>query len=273
MLLIHGFGANCDHWRKNLPELGRSCRVYAIDLLGYGYSDKPDPRAAPANSLYNFENWGAQAVDFIQQVIGTPAVCVCNSVGGLVGLQAAQMAPQLVPAVQVINISLRMLHVSKQNPLQRPAVNALQNVLRETDIGRWFFQSVAKPQSVRNILQQCYGDPTAVTDDLVDVILKPGLQPGAVDVFLDFISYSGGPTPEELMSSCPVPVSVVWGEADPWEKYEWGVKFKDFQPVEEFISLPGVGHCPQDEAPQLVNPIVQRFVARHAAKLAAAPAV
>lgn len=34
------FGASACHWRKNLPELGRSCRAYAIDLLGYGYSDK-----------------------------------------------------------------------------------------------------------------------------------------------------------------------------------------------------------------------------------------
>ncbi len=32
------------HWRKNLPVLGAEARVYAIDLLGYGYSDKPNPR-------------------------------------------------------------------------------------------------------------------------------------------------------------------------------------------------------------------------------------
>ena len=44
VLLLHGFGGNCDHWRKNLPVLGLKCRAYAIDLLGYGYSDKPSPR-------------------------------------------------------------------------------------------------------------------------------------------------------------------------------------------------------------------------------------
>jgi len=65
---------------------------------------------------------------------------------GLVGLQAATAFPQQVPAVMVINISLRMLHVTKQSPLQRPFVAALQNTLRETDVGKWFFASVAKPQ-------------------------------------------------------------------------------------------------------------------------------
>lgn len=46
---------------------------------------------------------------------------------------------------------------------------------------------------------QCYHDDSAVTDELVEKILLPGLQPGAVDVFLDFICYSGGPLPEEML--------------------------------------------------------------------------
>ena len=37
-------------------------------------------------------------------------------------------------------------------------------------------------QAVGNVLRQCYADPAAVTDELVDIILKPGLQPGAVEV-------------------------------------------------------------------------------------------
>ncbi len=44
VLLVHGFGGNADHWRKNTPVLGQRHQAYAIDLLGYGYSDKPDPR-------------------------------------------------------------------------------------------------------------------------------------------------------------------------------------------------------------------------------------
>lgn len=46
---------------------------------------------------------------------------------------------------------------------------------------------------------QCYHDTSAVTDELVQMILQPGLDPGAVDVFLEFICYSGGPLPEDLL--------------------------------------------------------------------------
>ncbi len=83
MLLVHGFGGNADHWRKNTPALAaRGHRAYAIDLLGYGYSDKPDPRGGPPNTIYTFDTWGAQLADFAAEVVGGPAFVSCNSVGG-----------------------------------------------------------------------------------------------------------------------------------------------------------------------------------------------
>lgn len=48
-----------------------------------------------------------------------------------------------------------------------------------------------------------------MTDELVQFILQPGLDPGAVDVFLEFICYSGGPLPEELLPLVKVRVLLV----------------------------------------------------------------
>lgn len=237
----------------------------AIDLLGYGFSDKPDPRNHPVNSIYNFETWSQQIQDFITEKInGQPTLVTCNSVGGIAGLQAAVDNPTLVPAVQIMNVSLRMLHVTKQPTWARPLISSLQTLLRTTPLGQLFFAQVATRQGVKNVLRQCYCNPDAVTDELVDCILSPGLEPNAVHVFLDFISYSGGPLPEELLSKVPVPVSVLWGAEDPWEKVEWGREFKNYAAVEEFIEFPGVGHCPMDEAPEVVNPSILQWIQRHA---------
>ncbi|KAJ7292314.1 hypothetical protein O6H91_Y286100 [Diphasiastrum complanatum] len=82
LILIHGFGANCDHWRKNIPVLARSHRVYAIDLLGYGFSDKPSPHDWPPNSLYTFETWARQILQFCAEVVKSRAFFICNSIGG-----------------------------------------------------------------------------------------------------------------------------------------------------------------------------------------------
>jgi pimeloyl-ACP methyl ester carboxylesterase len=135
--------------------------------------------------------------------------------------------------------------------------------LRETPIGLAFFDAVAKPGAVRNVLRQAYGVTARVDDELIDVILTPGRAEGAARVFLDFISYSGGPLPEDLLAQLDAgprtPVWIAWGEEDPWEPIAQGRAYADFECVQRFEPLPGVGHCPQDEAPERVNALVVEF--------------
>ncbi|XP_014521698.1 pheophytinase, chloroplastic [Vigna radiata var. radiata] len=264
LLLVHGFGANSDHWRNNISVLAQSHRVYAIDLIGYGYSDKPNPRQIRDHSFYTFETWASQLNEFCLDVIKDEAFFLCNSIGGVVGLQAALVAPHICRGIILLNISLRMLHIKKQPWYGKPFIRSLQRLLRDTVLGKFFYKTVATKESVRNILCQCYHDTSKVTDELVQIILGPGLEPGAAEVFLEFICYSGGPLPEELLPQVKCPVLIAWGDKDPWEPIEIGRNYENFDSVEEFIVLPNVGHCPQDEAPHLVNPLVESFVARHA---------
>ncbi|CAN0213882.1 unnamed protein product, partial [Laminaria digitata] len=60
-----------------------------------------------------------------------------------------------------------------------------------------------------------------------------------------------------------VPVTIGWGVQDPWEPIEQGRAYADYDSVEDFIDLPGAGHCPQDEAPHLTDPVVLDFVNKH----------
>ncbi|XP_019090530.1 PREDICTED: pheophytinase, chloroplastic isoform X1 [Camelina sativa] len=263
LVLVHGFGANSDHWRKNTPILGKTHRVYSIDLIGYGYSDKPNPREFGGEPFYTFETWGEQLNDFCLDVVKDEAFFICNSIGGLVGLQAAVSKPEICRGLMLINISLRMLHIKKQPMIGRPFIKSFQNLLRNTPVGKLFFKSIAKPETVKSILCQCYHDSSQVTDELVEAILRPGLEPGAVDVFLEFICYSGGPLPEDLLPLVKCPVLIAWGEKDPWEPIELGRAYSNFDAVEDFVVLPEAGHCPQDEKPEMVNPLIESFVARH----------
>ncbi|CAH8271666.1 unnamed protein product [Arabidopsis lyrata] len=263
LVLVHGFGANSDHWRKNTPILGKSHRVYSIDLIGYGYSDKPNPRDFGGEPFYTFETWGEQLNDFCLDVVKDEAFFICNSIGGLVGLQAAVSKPEICRGLMLINISLRMLHIKKQPFIGRPFIKSFQNLLRNTPVGKLFFKSIAKPETVKSILCQCYHDSSQVTDELVEAILRPGLEPGAVDVFLEFICYSGGPLPEDLLPLVKCPVLIAWGEKDPWEPIELGRAYSNFDAVEDFVDLPDAGHCPQDEKPEMVNSLIKSFVARH----------
>merc|ERR1719506_417338 len=315
VVLIHGFGGNCDHWRRNLQPLADSgLDVYAIDLLGYGFSEKRNPaelREArgpdgkmvngevgrdfsdlperynggkdvvgpfgavgstpfvsmthPIKSAYNFYTWAEQTSDFISEVVKDPRGChlVCNSIGSCVGLQVAIDRPDFAKSVAILDPSLRMLNVKRQSPFFTPFVSLFQKFLRESAAGKAFFGNVATAKTVRSVLEQAYCDSSQVSEELVECILRPGKTAGATEVFLDFISYSGGPLPEEQLKiisteGSSVPVAIGWGAADPWEPVTR--EFGEFECVKRFQVFEGVGHCPQDENPAVVNDFVVKFI-------------
>jgi pimeloyl-ACP methyl ester carboxylesterase len=266
IVLIHGFGASSDHWRKNIPEWSRSCRVYALDLLGFGGSAKPKP-GFPLS--YTFETWGSLLSDFCQEVIREPVFLVGNSIGCIVALQKAVGAGVL--GVVLLNCSLRLLHERKIASLpwyRRWSTPVIQKALGYPPLGRYFFSQLARPQTVRNLLKEAYQKTEAVTDELVNLILKPALDPGAADVFLAFIQYSQGPLAEDLLPQVQCPVLILWGEADPWEPIGLAQQeFSRFPQVTDFIPLAGLGHCPHDEDPERVNPLVLNWIQSQVDKL------
>jgi pimeloyl-ACP methyl ester carboxylesterase len=259
VILVHGFGASWGHWRKNLPILAQSCRCYAIDLIGFGASAKP----SPDNLEYTFETWSRQIADFCREVVGTPAFLIGNSIGCVVIMQAAVDYPELVLGIAAINCSIRLLHESKraQLPWYRSfGASVMQQVLSNRSIGKLFFQQIAKPEVVKKILLQAYRRHDAVTEELIEMLMKPARDPGAAEIFLAFTRYSQGPLPEDLLPQLTCPTILLWGVEDPWEPIAMGKKLGEISTVDRFIPLPGLGHCPQDEAPEIVNPILLEWI-------------
>jgi pimeloyl-ACP methyl ester carboxylesterase len=263
VVMVHGFGASWGHWRKNLPVLAENCKCYAIDLIGFGASAKPTPGIEVD---YTFETWGQQVADFCREVVGEPVFLVGNSIGCIVALQAAVDHPDIALGVAMLNCSLRLLHDKKRAALpwhRRVGAPLVQSLLSIKWIGQLFFGQLAKPKVVRKILMQAYRHPEMVTDELVDLLMAPAADIGAVDVFIAFTRYSSGPLAEELLPRLACPAVFLWGTEDPWEPVELGRDLANFPKVEAFIPLEGLGHCPQDEAPEIVNPILQNWILRH----------
>ncbi len=240
--------------------LASTCRCYALDLIGFGGSAKPTPGI---EIEYTFETWGQQIADFCREVAGGSAILVGNSIGCIAAMQAAVDNPDIALGVALLNCSLRLLHDRKRATLpwyRRHGTPIIQQILTVKWIGQLFFNQLAKPKVVRKILMQAYKNPEAVTDELIDLIMAPASDVGAVEVFLAFTRYSSGPLPEDLLAVLPCPAIILWGTEDPWEPVVLGRKLANFPQVQKFIPIEGVGHCPQDEAPELVNPILQEWI-------------
>jgi len=262
VVCVHGFGATCEHWKHNIPYLSKRFGfVYAVDLLGFGASDKPSPVSTPDRTVaYTFEEWAAQINTFVDKVVQRPVVLIANSIGCLVAMQAAVEHPENYIGLIALNPSLRLLSKKKRSGLKAVLASFIAGLLRIQFFSTIFFQQLTKETVIRRILEQAYYDKSRVTDSLVKMLQKPSKDPGARSVFVEFTNYSDGATPEELLEKLRLPVAIIWGEKDPWEPVALGQNLKQFPCVKRFVRLPNVGHCPHDEAPDRVNPVLEEII-------------
>lgn len=276
MLLIHGFGASIGHWRHTFPALARHCEVHALDLLGFGGSDKPrshlpgDPEQEGAVA-YGFDLWAQQLVDYVQGPMasadGGPLHLVGNSIGGVVALLAARLLEQQGTAVaQVVLIDCAQRALDNKRLAQLPAPQrwsrpALMAVVRQRWLLTALFRRLATPRVVRRVLAQAYPSGANVDEELVELLLRPSREAGASESFRGFVNLFDDHLAPDLLASLDLPVRMLWGGADPWEPVEEARRWAHTFPcVRELVVLEGLGHCPHDEGPELVNPILLRWI-------------
>lgn len=238
----------------------------------------------PVQSPYNFFTWSDLITDFSRQVIGVgtskspfpffqtktkPVTLVSNSIGTISALQAVIDEPDLYTGVCVVTPNFRELH-SAEIPFPQfsmPLVRVVQKTLREK--GQGLFDALATPSTVKAILKEPYSVQSAIDDTLVQVLLDPLLLEGASKVVFDTLSYSAGPLPEQQLSEISEmtgkskkPVWITYGTGDPWTPPSRVDALEEKSCVERVVALEGIGHCPHDEAPELVNPFILEFLER-----------
>jgi len=267
VLLIHGFGANTNHWRFNQPVLAEQVPTYAIDLLGFGSSDQPqaqlkDEPSTDKSVQYCFDLWAQQVVDFCQEVIDRPVLLVGNSIGGVVALRAAQLLKeqnQSIPCEGVVLIDCAQRLMDDKQLATQPAWMAWIRPLLKTLVSqRWLstalFRNAARPALIRSVLKQAYPSGSNVNDDLVTLLLGPSKRPGAAEAFRGFINLFNDHLAPELLQTLTVPVHMIWGEADPWEPVKEAKHWEQkFDCIQSLLVIPDAGHCPHDESPKAVN--------------------
>ena len=255
LLLVHGFGASTDHWRKNISELSQDFEVYAIDLLGFGRSQKPAWE-------YSGDLWRDQLHDFITENIQRPTAIAGNSLGGYSSLCVAAGYPQSVAGIILLNSAgpftdTNPLGSKKVNPVQKAIAKNLQNILRQPWANQLLFNFVRRKSRIRSTLKKVYLDQSAVTEQLVEEIYQPSCDEGAAQVFGSVFSTPQGKKVDELLGAMSCPLLMIWGEGDPWmNSSSRGAKFREFYPslTEHYIKA---GHCPHDESPEVVNGLMR----------------
>ncbi len=251
LVLIHGFGASIGHWRKNIPALAAAgYRVFALDLLGFGGSDK-------AAIAYSIDIWVELIKDFWQEHIQQPSVFIGNSIGALIALTIANRHPEITQGAVLINSAGGLSHRPHElNPVLRFVMASFSRLVSHPLTGTIVFNSIRRKSQIRRTLYQVYRRREAVTEELVEMLYAPSCEPGAQQVFAAILTAPPGDSPEELLPAVTVPLLVIWGADDPWTPIT-GAKIYEQARAEgkdiEIIPIENAGHCPHDEVPEVVN--------------------
>ncbi|XP_047341985.1 2-hydroxy-6-oxo-2,4-heptadienoate hydrolase [Impatiens glandulifera] len=261
LLLVHGFGASIPHWRRNIPILAERYNVYAIDLLGFGASDKP------IDFEYTTEAWAQLILDFLDEIVQKPTVLIGNSIGSLVCVIAASSGmssstSSLVNGLVLLNCAGGMNNKAIVDDwrirLLSPLFLLIDFLLKQRKIASSIFNRVTQIENLRSVLLSVYGNKESVDDDLVQIIRKPAMEEGALEAFVSIVTGPAGPNPVQLMPGIDLPILLLWGDKDPFTPLDGpvGKYFLSLPSQRENIKLhvlEGVGHCPHDDRPELVH--------------------
>lgn len=254
IVLIHGFGASAFHWRYNIPELAKKYKVYAVDLLGFGWSEK-------ALVDYDALVWRDQVADFIKEIVKEPTILVGNSLGGFTALVAAEAMKEQVVGIALLNSAGQFGSPNdatiepEESSFQKFIIKPLKEVFQRVVLGFLFWQA-KQPARVESVLKSVYKNTTNVDDYLIQSITRPADDPNAGEVYYRlmtrFMSNQRKYTLDSVLSKLSCPLLLVWGDLDPWVGPAKANSIKEFYPNTSVVNLQA-GHCPHDEVPELVN--------------------
>ncbi|XP_002510925.2 uncharacterized protein LOC8266046 isoform X2 [Ricinus communis] len=258
VLLVHGFGAFLEHYRDNIRDISKGGnRVWAITILGFGKSEKP-------NVVYTELMWSELLKDFIIEVVGEPVHLIGNSIGGYFTSIVACFWPALVKSIVLINSAGDVIpgygypQFTKERQtsvIARLGAELLLLYLR---------------LNIRTIMKNCYPTKTERADDLlINEMLRASFDPGVIVVLESIFSFNLSLPLNYLLEDLKDKVLIVQGMKDPISDSKFKVSMLKDHCSGVVIRKLDAGHCPHDELPEEVNPIICEWVVAAESKILA----
>ncbi|HMQ35669.1 MAG TPA: alpha/beta fold hydrolase [Chloroflexaceae bacterium] len=239
VVFIHGYGALIEHWRPIMRAVAREHSFFALDLYGFGYSARP---AGPPSK----ERWADQVANFLEEVVGGPAVVVGHSMGGVVATEVARRHGRLAGALVLVNSS-------GMQPYERPLTptdRLLLDLIGAPGLGETMAGLFGNEWGVRQGLLASYHRKERVTDELVRAFSGPIRRHGAAS-YLAATRSAQKLVIELRAGEYAGPALLIWGEEDRSIPPSDAAALRRLVlPQAELRLLPDSGHCPFDETPE-----------------------
>ena len=249
LLLLHGLVGSAKNWRKNIAFLAGDSRVYAIDLFNMGESERVPGLDAGLEAT-------ADRVVECMDALGLDEVDVAgHSHGGAVAMMLAARHADRVR---------RLILFAPANPFCDLGHQLIR--FYQTRFGVWFARQIPFfPRMLKaTALSRMYGDPSRVTEVALDGYIAGLHVPGTIDHVLQIVrrwSVDMGLLQFSLAKLTGKPTLLIWGDRDRAVGLSSGRQLQRILPLSRLIVIPGVGHIPFEEQPDICNKAMRDWLA------------
>lgn len=242
---LHGTSDSLHTWEGWARELRRTRRVVRFDMRGFGLTG-PSP-----DGDYRLETFASDTRAVLDSLAIRHCVLVGNSLGGEVAWRTALADPGRIDALVLVD--------SAGYPFSATSVPLGFKAARTPGLRslvRWITPRFIVASSVRNV----FGDPSRVTDELVDRFYELSLREGNRAALIQRFSQSAAGERAHEIRTIRVPTLIVWGERDRLIPVARAQQFHADIAGSTLVVLPGLGHVPQEEAPARSLAPVKTFI-------------
>ena len=249
VILLHGFGAAMWVWEKQVEALSKDHRVYLLDLIGHGFSDRPRIPYRPDTYIHFLE-------DFMDRAGIERATLVGNSMGGGLAWAMAALFPERVDKLILINSMPPDVLDQVRNDSFRTLV-----AIRNIPLLPYLVIASRNRTSVKWILQECVSNIKLITPEILDRQYRISNIDGTTWVL--YSTFKNAEDAKKLrgyLSTIVKPTLLIWGDRDLIFPTPVAESLQLAIPGSTLQSIKGAGHIPMWEAPGEVNRAILDFL-------------
>jgi pimeloyl-ACP methyl ester carboxylesterase len=251
LLLLHGLLGYSFSWRFAMPVLAEKATVYAVDMPGVGFSDRPP------NTNGSFGAHAERLLRFLDSVGVESCDLLGTSHGGAIAMMAASLAPERVRS---------LILVAPVNPWSAHG-RRLAPFLSSAPVSWLLLRFEPLLANVHDLLlRRLYGDPRRIPSGTLAGYSAAFKIPGTLNYGLGVVS-SWNRDLAELESALPrianIPTLLLWGSKDAAVSPDSAERLRQAFTRCDVETFDGVGHLPYEEVPERFNSSVIEFLSRN----------
>jgi pimeloyl-ACP methyl ester carboxylesterase len=232
----------------------------ALDMPPFGYSQRPDPPS------YDDQSQARRILGALAALHLTKVILVGHSLGARPTVEAALIAPGRVRTLVLVDAALD-LHIPPAESL--PSTSAVAMLLKPGSIRNALVATtLTNPLFTKRLLELLIARKDAATPARVRMLQQPFIVGGTTEAFGRWLvpfatmrerSLSTDPARVHTLA---MPTLVIWGENDSITPLSRGQELAHLLPNASLLVLPGMGHIPAIENPELFNAALVGFLSR-----------